>query len=307
MSEMAIHTEQLTKIYHDSVTALQDLTIDVPAGDIFGFLGPNGAGKTTTVRLLTGLLAPTRGSCTVCGFLPSKKFREVHRICGVVTDGARMYAQMTGKENLLFFARTADMPPEDAHSRSEELLKRLDLWDARDKRLRDYSTGMAQRLSLARALIHRPQILLLDEPTSGLDPESAQSVNDMISDLARTEGVTVFLCTHQLRYAQDICRHYGILEKGNLLGFGDLETLGRNASMHRRAVLRLKDGDELEGFEHGSDGWWRADLAGEDEMPALLKRIIGAGHDVYEARIVSPTLESVYFKYVRLARGEEEQ
>lgn len=307
MSETAIHTEQLTKIYHNSIAALQDLTIDVPVGDIFGFLGPNGAGKTTTVRLLTGLLTPTRGSCTVCGFVPVKKFREVHRVCGVVTDGARMYAQMTGRENLLFFAQTADMPDNDARSRSEELLKRLDLWDVRDKKLREYSTGMAQRLSLARALIHRPKILLLDEPTSGLDPESAQSVNEMIADLARSEGVTVFLCTHQLRYAQDICRHYGILEKGTLLGYGDLETLSRNASLHRRAVLRLKDGDKLEGFGRGSDGWWRADLMSEEEMPALLKKLIGEGHDVYEARIVSPTLENVYFQYIKLARGEEEK
>lgn len=306
MSEMAVHTEQLTKIYHNSVAALQDLTIDVPAGDIFGFLGPNGAGKTTTVRLLTGLLTPTRGSCTVCGLSPAKKFREVHRACGVVTDDAKMYAQMTGRENLLFFAQTADMTKEDARARSEELLKRLDLWDARDKRLREYSTGMVQRLSLARALIHRPRILLLDEPTSGLDPESAQNVNEMIAGLAREEGVTVFLCTHQLRYAQDLCRHYGILEKGILLGCGDLETLGRNASMHRRAVLRLKDGEELEGFEHGSDGWWRADLLSEEEMPALLKKVVEAGHDVYEARIVSPTLENIYFRYIRLAKGEEE-
>ncbi len=306
MAETAIHAEGLTKIYGGSVAALQDLTLDVPAGDVFGFLGPNGAGKTTTVRLLTGLLAPTGGSCTVGGFSPVKKFREVHRVCGVVTDGARMYGQMTGRENLLFFARTAELPSDEAHSRSEELLKRMDLWDARDKRLREYSTGMAQRLSLARALIHRPKILLLDEPTSGLDPEAARGVNGMIADLARSEGVTVFLCTHQLRYAQDICRHYGILERGTLLGVGDLETLGRNASMHRRAVLRLKDGDELEGFDRGSDGWWRADLSSEEEMPALLKKIVGAGHDVYEARIVSPTLENVYFKYVRLARGEKE-
>lgn len=307
MAETAIHTEQLTKVYNGSVTALKDLTIDIPAGDIFGFLGPNGAGKTTTVRLLTGLLAPTKGTCTVCGLTPVKKPREVHCICGVVTDGARMYAQMTGRENLLFFGRAADLPDEDARTRAEELLKRLDLWDARDKKLREYSTGMAQRLSLARALIHRPRLLLLDEPTSGLDPESARNVNEMIADLARSEGVTVFLCTHQLRYAQDICTHYGILERGTLLGYGDLETLARSAAMHRRAVLRLKDGDKLDGFELGSDGWWRADLSGEEAMPALLRRIIGAGHDVYEARIVSPTLENIYFQYVRLAREEDEE
>lgn len=304
MDELAIHTEQLAKTYGGAVFALQDLSVDVGQGEVFGFLGPNGAGKTTTVKLLTGLLKPSKGSCSVMGLSPMLRSCDVHRICGVMTESARMYGQMTGLENLLFFAQAADRKPEDAQARSEELLKCLDLWDARDKKLRAYSTGMAQRLSLARALINRPKVLFLDEPTSGLDPESAQSVNEMIASLARGEGVTVFLCTHQLRYAQDICERYGIIEKGSMLACGNLETLSKNAQMHMKAALRLPDGDKPEGFEHGSDGWWRTDILQEDDMPRLLEKLINDGNRIYEAQIVKPTLEDIYFRYVQL-NGEE--
>lgn len=300
MPELAISTEQLGKSYNGSVYALHNLTVEVPQGEVFGFLGPNGAGKTTTVKLLTGLLKPTEGSCAVLGLSPFKKPSEVHRICGVITESARMYGQMTGMENLLFFARTADMDRKSAHDRAEELLKKLDLWDARDKNLKTYSTGMAQRLSLARALINHPRILFLDEPTSGLDPESAQSVNSMIFTMAKSEGVTVFLCTHQLRYAQDICTRYAILDKGSLLACGNMETMSSNAGIHSKAALRLKDGDIPQGFEQGSDGWCRTDILRDDEMPKLLKSLITSGHDVYEARIVKPTLEDIYFKYLQI-------
>jgi ABC-2 type transport system ATP-binding protein len=305
MGEAAIRTAQLGKTYDGAVYAVHDLSVEVPEGEVFGFLGPNGAGKTTTVKLLTGLLKPTEGSCSVMGLSPSQKSCEVHRLCGVLTDSARMYGQMTGTENLLFFAQVSGMNAEAGRERAEELLKRLDLWDARDRKLRAYSTGMTQRLSLARALVNRPKVLFLDEPTSGLDPESAQSVNGIIASLARTEGVTVFLCTHQLRYAQDICERYGIIEKGALLACGDLDALSRNAGIHIRAALRLREGDAPAGFERGDDGWWYADVLQENEMPQLLKRVISSGNDIFEARLVRPTLEDVYFKYVRLGEAVE--
>ena len=305
MDELAIQTDRLSKTYDGSVFALRDLTIDVRGGEVFGFLGPNGAGKTTTVKLLTGLLKPTQGSCSVMGLSSTLRSPEVHRICGVMTESSRMYGQMTGMENLIFFAETSDIEMPQAKARAEELLKRMDLWDARDKKLHAYSTGMAQRLSLARTLVNRPKILFLDEPTSGLDPESAQSVNSLIASLAREEGVTVFLCTHQLRYAQDICERYGIVEKGSLLACGNLETLGKNAQIYMKAALRVPDGDELKGFERGSDGWWRTDLLQEEDMPRLLKDLITDGHNVYEARILKPTLEDVYFRYVRTTGAGE--
>lgn len=304
MNELAIHADQLSKTYDKNVEALKNLSIDIPQGEVFGFLGPNGAGKTTTVKLFTGLLKPTKGQCTVMGLSPSLRQPDVHRICGVMTDSAHMYGRMTGMENLVFFAQTFDMDDKESRARAEELLKEMDLWNVRDKKLRTYSTGMTQRLSLARALIGRPKVLFLDEPTSGLDPENAKAVNRLIALMAQKEGVTVFLCTHQLRYAQDICRRYGILEGGELLAFGTLESMSKSAQIYRKAAIRVKDGDALEDFEKAENGWWQADLLREEDMPLLLKKLVDGGHEIYEARIVSPTLEDVYFRYISAA-GEE--
>jgi ABC-2 type transport system ATP-binding protein len=300
----AISTKNLTKTYDGKIIALKSLNLEIPQGGIFGFLGPNGAGKTTTVKLLTGLLKPTEGECRVLDLEPGKNPCEVHRLCGVMTESARMYGQLTGMENLVFFAQTSGMTQEACNQRAGELLKQLDLWDARDKKLSAYSTGMAQRLSMARALIHWPQVLFLDEPTSGLDPESAQTVNELITALAKNAGTTVFLCTHQLRYAQDLCSGYGILDKGRLLAAGDLQTLCDAIGCHIRAGFRLADGDTLEGY-HAENGWWQTEVLREEEMPKLLKEIIDGGHDVFEARLIKPTLEDVYFEYTERQEAQQ--
>lgn len=293
----AISATHLSKSYDGTVLALKDLNLDIPQGGVFGFLGPNGAGKTTTVKLLTGLLKPTEGECSVFGQSPGKSPGEVHRICGVMTESAKMYGQLTGMENLVFFAQTAGLQPDACAQRAGELLKQLDLWDARDKKLSAYSTGMAQRLSLARALVNWPQVLFLDEPTSGLDPESAQSVNALITELAQNVGTTVFLCTHQLRYAQDLCTAYGIINKGELLASGDFQTLCNGIACRIQAGFRLAEGEKLEGFRF-ENGWWQAEVLREEEMPKLLRQIVDSGHSVYEARLIQPTLEEVYFGYV---------
>ncbi|QEY34292.1 ABC transporter ATP-binding protein [Caproiciproducens galactitolivorans] len=300
----AIHMENLTKTYDGKITALNGLSLDIPQGGIFGFLGPNGAGKTTTVKLLTGLLKPTKGTCTVFDMSPMERPCDVHRICGVMTETARMYGQMTGRQNLQFFAQAAGMDRQEGDQRADELLKSLDLWDARDRKLSEYSTGMAQRLSLARSLVHRPRVLFLDEPTSGLDPESAQTVNAMILSLARNAGVTVFLCTHQLRYAQDLCDAYGILERGNLLAAGDLPTLCKSIGCRITAEFRLAQGQAPKGFQKAGE-WWRTEVRSDEEMPGLVRKLIDSGHDLYEARLVRPTLEDVYFQYTQ--RREVEQ
>ena len=136
-----------------------------------------------------------------------------------------MYENLTGLENLVFYAELYGISADEAARRSESLLKEMELEEAKDRKLAAWSTGMRQRLSLARALIHRPKILFLDEPTSGLDPESAQNVNRMIREMAENSGITVFLCTHQLRYAQEICTRYGLIEEGRLLAEGTLDKL----------------------------------------------------------------------------------
>ncbi len=294
----AVSAKGLTKSYDGKTNALNDLNLDIPQGSVYGFLGPNGAGKTTSVKLFTGLLKPTQGECTVLDLNPVKAPGDVHRLCGVMTESARMYGQLTGAQNLLFFAQTAGLSRDEGNERAAQLLKELDLWDAREKKLSEYSTGMAQRLSLARALINRPQVLFLDEPTSGLDPESAQAVNSMITDLAGSAGTTVFLCTHQLRYAQDICDSYGIVDKGRLIAGGSLEALCSEIGCRIKAAFRLPEGDSLDGFD-AADGWWRTELEREEQMPKLLKTVVESGHDVFEARLVKPTLEDIYFEYLK--------
>lgn len=293
----AISARHLSKSYDGVNMALKNLNLDIPHGGVFGFLGPNGAGKTTTVKLLTGLLKPTDGECLVFDQSPGKNPAEVHRICGVMTESAKMYGQLTGMENLIFFAQTAGLKQDTCVQRAGELLKQLDLWDARDKKLSAYSTGMAQRLSLARALINWPQVLFLDEPTSGLDPESAQAVNVLITELAQNVGTTVFLCTHQLRYAQDLCSSYGIINKGELLAAGNFQTLCDQIGSHIQAGFRLAEGEKLEGYRF-ENGWWQTDILREEEMPKLLRQMVDGGHSVYEARLIQPTLEEVYFGYV---------
>ena len=151
--------------------ALKQLSLSLSAGEVFGFLGPNGAGKTTTVKLLTGVLTPSGGSCEILGVNPHTQPEKAHLLSGIVTEHAQMYNNLTGIENLLFYATAFGLKQKEGEQRGELLLRELDLMEAKDRKLATYSTGMRQRLSLARALLHRPKVLFLDEPTSGLDPE----------------------------------------------------------------------------------------------------------------------------------------
>lgn len=290
----AIAAQGLGKSYDGKTAALSELTLRVPQGGVCGFLGPNGAGKTTTVKLLTGLLRPTAGECSVMGLSPQNEPERVHALCGVMTETAHMYGNMTGQQNLEFFGQTAGLIRAQAKERAELLLRELELWEARDQKAGQYSTGMMQRLSLARALVHEPQVLFLDEPTSGLDPESAQAVNEMISTLAKKSGVTVFLCTHQLRYAQDLCTTYGILYRGQMILQGDFAALCEGAGCHIKAGIRTEPEQTLHGFVKNGE-YWETEIASEAEMPAILRDLVAQDIPVYEARLIRPTLEDVYF------------
>ena len=287
--------QDLSKTYPGGKQALRQISLSLEQGEVFGFLGPNGAGKTTTVKLLNGMLAPSQGKIRVLGLDPAKQPEKIHALSGVVTEHAQMYDHMTGMQNLIFYASVFGMPKDQAKAQAESLLGRLDLMEARDRKLAAYSTGMRQRLSLARALIHRPQVLFLDEPTSGLDPESAQRVNRMIRELAQNEGITVFLCTHQLRYAQEICTRYGLIEEGRLLAAGTLEQLRKRAfsglTLQIRAA-RLPIGLPL---RKGHADQYEMDLQSEEEIPALVRRIVEGGGQIYAVSAQYPSLEDIYF------------
>ena len=294
--------QDLSKTYPGGTQALKRLSLCLRPGEVFGFLGPNGAGKTTTVKLLTGILAPSGGSCRILGVDPHTQPEKVHALCGIVTEHAQMYDHLTGMENLLFYACAFGMAREKGKARGERLLRELALTGAKDRKLAAYSTGMRQRLSLARALLHRPQVLFLDEPTSGLDPESAQNVNHMIRNLAREEGVTVFLCTHQLRYAQEVCTRFGLMEQGSLLACGTLEEL--RAQTFSAQTLRICASSLPENlpFQRRGPQEYEAKIGAREEIPALVRKIVEAGADVYGVSLAKPTLEDIYFSLTAAAK-----
>ena len=287
--------QSLSKTYTGGKEALKQLSLSLSAGEVFGFLGPNGAGKTTTVKLLTGVLTPSGGSCEILGVNPNTQPEKAHLLSGIVTEHAQMYNNLTGIENLLFYATAFGLKQKEGEQRGELLLRELDLMEAKDRKLATYSTGMRQRLSLARALLHRPKVLFLDEPTSGLDPESAQNVNQMIQNLARKEGVTIFLCTHQLRYAQEICTRYGLIEQGPLLASGTMEELRAQVFTTKTlCVCASAVPDGLNFIKRGANEF-EVNIRDKKEIPGLVRKIVVAGEDIYSVNLMEPSLEDIYF------------
>ena len=287
--------QSLSKTYTGGKEALKQLSLSLSAGEVFGFLGPNGAGKTTTVKLLTGVLTPSGGSCEILGVNPNTQPEKAHLLSGIVTEHAQMYDNLTGIENLLFYATAFGLKQKEGKRRGELLLRELDLTEAKDRKLATYSTGMRQRLSLARALLHRPKVLFLDEPTSGLDPESAQNVNQMIQNLARKEGITIFLCTHQLRYAQEICTRYGLIEQGSLLASGTLEELRARVFITKTlCVCASAVPDGLNFIKRGANEF-EVNIRDKKEIPGLVRKIVEAGEDIYSVNLMEPSLEDIYF------------
>ena len=290
-----ITIEQLSKTYADGKKALDSITLSLEQGEIFGFLGPNGAGKTTTVKLLNGMISPTSGSCTVFGLSPSQEPEKIHSLSGVLTEHAQMYDHMTGLENLIFYGSVFNIPESESLRRAKVLLDDLELSDAANKKLSAYSTGMRQKLSLARALIHQPKVLFLDEPTSGLDPESTQKVHSVIRNLAEESGVTVFLCTHQLRYAQEICTRYGLIDKGHLFADGSLQQLRSRISLGVNVKIKADKCPSITGLNKISKNTFEINLKSEEDIPAIVNLIVEAGGKIYGVSAQLPSLEDIYF------------
>ena len=308
----AVVMQHLSKIYDGGKTAVADMSLTLEQGEVFGFLGPNGAGKTTTVKVLNGILQPSEGTCQVFGEDPGRSPEKVNAISGVMTEHAQMYNNLTGMQNLMFYGAMFGIGEEESRKRARDLLQQLELADASGQKLSAYSTGMRQRLSIARALMHQPKILFLDEPTSGLDPESAHNVNQMILALAKDKGMTIFLCTHQLRYAQEICTRYGLIDEGRLLIAGTLEELraGVNSGMQVR-IRTDRLPDALAGRQEGRPGM-RTDvqdiileIGSEEEIPYIVRRIVESGGRVYHVSAKQPSLEDIYFVLTAEQKGTE--
>lgn len=301
----AINVSDLKKSYDGQTNALNNISLSIPKGEIFGFLGPNGSGKTTTVRILNGILSATSGCTEILGKSVKEHNLELHRLCGVMTESSFCYENLTAEQNLLFFGRMHGMEEKQLVERTEFFLKRLELSDVRNKRVKALSTGMRKRVSLAIALIHNPEILFLDEPTSGLDPENALNVSKLIKELAEENEVTVFLCTHQLKYAEDLCTLYGFINEGSILGFGTFDELASKKNAHLQLKIRGKNIPEEFGLTFEGNNLFSKSISGDQEVNAVMHNIIENGGEVYEVLQQKWSLEQLYFMYIKGTSDDE--
>jgi ABC-2 type transport system ATP-binding protein len=307
MDTPVITINQLTRRFNETV-AVNKLSLEVRAGEIFGFLGHNGAGKTTTVRLLNGVIEPTSGSMRVLGLDPQVDGPKLRARTGVLTETPSMDERLTAWDNLSIYADLYGVPRADVRQRINELLAEFDLADRAKERVSGYSKGMKQRLALARALLHKPELLFLDEATAGLDPIAAHHVNDLIERMARGENRTVFLCTHNLVEAQKLCDRVAVLEHGRLVALGTPSELTRQYVRRLdveievnekqvegtlqvlRSLPRLVVGEPVR-----TNGALSVTLSGHEAIPELLEVLVHQRVRVYRIAAQEANLEQVYF------------
>jgi ABC-2 type transport system ATP-binding protein len=246
-TQAAVELNQVTKRYNE-IVAVNNLSLTIGTGEIFGLLGPNGSGKSTTLKVLLGLVTPDKGSVNVLGLDVLKQPVEVKRLVGYVPEAANIYEFLTGIEYLDFIADVYGIPPEEKKQRITEYLKALQLEGREGDMINSYSDGMRKKISLISAFIHRPKLLLLDEPLNALDPRSARIVKDYIHEL-KAQGVTTIMSTHVLEIAQAICDRIGIMYQGSILALGNMEELRRQASLPNSGLedifLKLTGTDDL--------------------------------------------------------------
>ena len=276
----AIHTEDLTKIYkdfwgRDKVRALDSLNLTIQRGEVFGLLGPNGSGKSTTIKLLLGLIFPTRGSAHILG-QPAGSTIINERI-GFLPEESYLYRFLNGEETLKFYGRLFKIPSKELKRRVPELLDIVGLdQKSRKRKLREYSKGMARRIGLAQALINNPDLILLDEPTTGLDPIGTREMKDLILSLKK-QGKTVLLCSHLLADVQDVCDRIIILFRGKEQRLG-----------HVRDLLQVKDITQIQ-----AKGMTPQQI---EQMRSVLK---GMGISDVELTHPTTTLEDLFIRVVR--------
>jgi ABC-2 type transport system ATP-binding protein len=234
----------LTKQY-GKLTAVNSINLEVAQGEVFGFLGPNGAGKTTSIKMMAGLLQPTSGSVLIGGYDMRQEPLKAKFITGFIPDRPFLYEKLTATEFMHFVSKLYEM--NEPKQRISGLLDLFGLSEWADELVENFSHGMKQRLVMASALVHKPQVLVVDEPMVGLDPRGAKLVKDIFKDLA-SQGVTVFMSTHTLEIVEQMCTRVAIINKGDIIAEGSVEDLGRMASMpdsHLEPIfLRLTGGDE---------------------------------------------------------------
>jgi ABC-2 type transport system ATP-binding protein len=310
-----IRTEGLSKRFtaqrkHAGTIAVEDLSLEVKRGEVFGFLGPNGAGKTTTVRMLCALIAPTAGEAWVAGRKIGQEDAAVRASVGILTETPGLYDKLDAVTNLSFFAKLYDV--EDPSGRVAQYLQMLGLWERRHEPVARFSKGMRQKLAIARALLHEPPLLFLDEPTSGLDPEAARVVREFIEEL-RGQGRTIFICTHNLDEADRLCDRIGVIQRRlirvdtptrlrqSLYGQGVLICLRAVGPEHIAAVRALPFVQVVDQVGEGLS--IKLDDP-EANNPQLVRALVEAGADIQFVQEIEHSLEAVYFDLIAQTREE---
>lgn len=301
-----IVTRALTRRF-GTHTAVNDLTLDVHHGEIFGFLGHNGAGKTTTVRLLNGLLEPHAGEVSVLGCNPTTDGPALRRQTGVLTETPSADDRLSAYENLSIYAAIYGIPRAAIRPRVEELLSIFGLAERSNERVGSYSKGMKQRLALARALLHRPALLFLDEPTSGLDPVAIRQFHDLVVRLSRSEGTTIFLCTHNLAEAQKLCDRVAVLQQGKLAALGTPSQLAQQVGPDLHLALTVARAhttsaqQALATLGHhvveadSETGAIRIAGLARSEIPDIIAHLVHNEIRIYRVDYEEPSLEEIYF------------
>jgi ABC-2 type transport system ATP-binding protein len=314
MNESAICIDHLTREFpadSSTIKAVDNLSLEVPSGIIFGFLGPNGAGKTTTIHLLLGLLEPTAGRAEVLGFDTRTQADQVRTHTGALLEHSGIYEQLSAEDNLEFYARVWRLPQGERRARIEELLTHIGLWERRKEPAGKWSRGMKQKLALARALLHRPRLVFLDEPTAGLDVQAAVAVREDLAALATREGVTVFLTTHNMSEAEKLCSRVAVIRDGSLVAIGHPDELRSRAGGPRVEIIGRGFSEEALGSLRArpevaavasNNGRLTIDLHQDTATAPLVSLLVGAGAEVEEVRRGKASLEDVFLTLMQEER-----
>jgi ABC-2 type transport system ATP-binding protein len=301
-----ITTQNLTKKF-DKITAVKNLTLEIPEGEVFGFLGPNGAGKTTTIRMLTSLIKPTNGSASVNGHIVGEQDIDIRRSVGLLTETPGLYDNLSAERNLEIYASLYEV--EDIKGQVEKYLRFLGLWERRLDVAATFSKGMKQKLAIARSLLHEPRTLFLDEPTAALDPEASRLVREFILEI-KQEGRTIFICTHNLDEADRLCDRIGVF-KTSLLVLDSPAKL-RQQVFGRKVVFHLQQADEalvekLNQHPHVTEAQLidHKIVATIDDPetynPEIIRFLVSEGADVQFVGELRRSLEDVYLQLVKNA------
>ncbi|ANI88678.1 ABC transporter ATP-binding protein [Arachidicoccus ginsenosidimutans] len=311
MENPIIQLDGLTKFY-GSLKAVDDLSLSINKGEIFGLLGPNGAGKSTTILMMLGLTEPSSGEAHICGYKATQNPLSVKQKVGYMPDSVGFYDNLSALENLVYIGRLNGIAENDVQRRAKEMLHQVGLADDMHKKTGAFSRGMKQRLGLADVLIKQPEVIILDEPTLGIDPSGVKEFLTLIKQMSRQQGLTVLLSSHHLHQVQQVCDRVGIFVNGKLLAEGNIDTLGRNLFTSEPYVVNISVKNDLTDASQLNDTLTKLPevkktlvtennaidiFCGEDITPQLVRTLVQQGFDITGVQKRVYGLDEIYQRY----------